>query len=127
MSSQLVTTLSTLAASAVFAWLFWGRPPWRMPAKGQRGYRRIISFSGGMAVAYVFVHLLPEIGKASAGVARAGEDLRLPGRTDVGIARRQLRLRRRSSAVSGFLAYRTTAGEPTATRGCPGGERWRGH
>lgn len=78
MSSQLVTTLSTLAASAVFAWLFCGRPPWQMPAQDQRGYRRIISFSAGMAVAYVFVHLLPEVGEASARVARVGEELRLP-------------------------------------------------
>ena len=66
MSSELVTVLSTLAASAVLAGVFYSRPLWHVPAEGQRGYRRIISFSAGMAVAYVFVHLLPEVGEASA-------------------------------------------------------------
>jgi hypothetical protein len=78
MTTQMITILATLAAALTFAAVFYLQPVLRFPEKGQRGYRRVISFCAGTAVAYVFVHLLPELGAASERVVRAGEELGLP-------------------------------------------------
>ncbi len=78
MTTRMTTVLATFAGAVVFAAIFYLQPALRFPARGQRGYRRVISFSAGMAVAYVFVHLLPELGEASERVVRATEELGLP-------------------------------------------------
>jgi hypothetical protein len=53
-----------LAAAVVFALIFYSQS-WLRLKFGQETRRRVVSFSVGMAVAYVFVHLLPELAATS--------------------------------------------------------------
>lgn len=78
MTTQMTTVLATLGVAAVFAAIFYSQTWCRWPEKGQRGYRRVVSFSAGMAVAYVFVHLLPEIAEASEEFVEVTAGLQLP-------------------------------------------------
>jgi hypothetical protein len=73
MTFPMTNMLATLAAAAIFAVIFYYQSWWRWPTEGQRGHRRLISFSAGMAVAYVFVHLLPELATASEEFVEATE------------------------------------------------------
>ncbi len=56
----------TFAAASLFAAVFLFGRALHFPAGIARHHRKIISFAGGMAVAYVFLHLLPELEAASA-------------------------------------------------------------
>ncbi len=80
MTTQAITIAGTLAAAAVFAAIFYCLPLWHPdgPAPGQRGYRRVVSISGGAAIAYVFVHLLPELNTATTDFVGATAHLGLP-------------------------------------------------
>ncbi len=80
MTTQAITAAGTLAAAAIFAAIFYYLPLWHPdgPAQGQSGYRRVVSISGGAAVAYVFVHLLPELNAAKETFVGATATLGLP-------------------------------------------------
>jgi hypothetical protein len=56
------SVLMTLSIALLFAaiYLFGGRLAYR---PGQKGRRRFLSFAAGIAVGYVFVHVLPALGK----------------------------------------------------------------
>ncbi len=64
MNVETINALATLAAAAVFALIFYAESWWQAK-RSHEGTRRIVSFSVGMAVAYVFVHLLPELAAAT--------------------------------------------------------------
>ncbi|MFV9630996.1 MAG: hypothetical protein ACNYWM_08020 [Methanosarcinales archaeon] len=53
--------IKSLAAVILFALIFFLGPKLRMHRPGQLYYRRFLSFAGGVSVAYVFIHLLPEL------------------------------------------------------------------
>jgi hypothetical protein len=78
MTTQMTNALATLAAAAIFAAIFYSQSWIDWPRKGQRGYRRVISLSAGAAVAYVFVHLLPELATASEKFVQGTAGLDLP-------------------------------------------------
>ena len=54
----LISLIIALLFAAIF--LFGGRLAYR---PGQRGHQRFLSFAAGLAVAYVFVHLMPALGE----------------------------------------------------------------
>ena len=79
MTTTAIDALATLAAAAVLAAVFYLQPSYgHAPSPRQRGYRRFVSFSGGAALAYVFLRLLPELSEAAGNVARETADLGLP-------------------------------------------------
>jgi hypothetical protein len=53
--------IKSLAAVILFALIFFLGHKLRLYSRGQLYYRRFLSFAGGVSVAYVFVHLLPEL------------------------------------------------------------------
>ena len=53
--------VQTLLSTLVFAAIFFFGARIRLPCEGRRYYRRAVSFSAGVALAYVFLDLLPEI------------------------------------------------------------------
>lgn len=57
-------TIETLAAAILFASIFYFGARLRIPGTGQRYHRRILSFAAGVSIAYVFIHLLPELENA---------------------------------------------------------------
>lgn len=57
--------IDALAGAMVYAAIFLFGGFLHLPASFSRYHRRAISFSGGIAVAYVFVHLLPELSATS--------------------------------------------------------------
>jgi len=62
-----VTSLVTFVAALCLAGVFlFG---WRLRPHGRRWRRAGISASAGAAVAYVFVHLLPDLAEAAAAYA----------------------------------------------------------
>jgi len=78
MTPAMIQALATLAAAAIFAFIFYGESWWQWPKKGQPGSRRVVSFSAGIAVAYVFIHLLPELAAASVEFVEATAEHALP-------------------------------------------------
>jgi len=56
------STLTTLGVALLFAAIFLvgGRAAYR---PGQKGRRRFLSFAAGVSVAYIFVHVLPALGR----------------------------------------------------------------
>ncbi len=64
MNVETTNALATLAAAIVFALIFYSQS-WLRLKFGHETRRRVVSFSVGMAVAYVFVHLLPELAATS--------------------------------------------------------------
>ncbi len=77
--TTIITAFATLAAAAVLAAIFYFQPSHgRAPSPTRRGYRRFVSFSGGTALAYVFVRLLPELSETADNMARATAHLALP-------------------------------------------------
>lgn len=65
MTVQMTDALATLAAAMIFVLIFYGESWWQWLKPGRRRSRRVVSFSAGMAVAYVFVHLLPALAAAT--------------------------------------------------------------
>jgi hypothetical protein len=82
MTTHTITVLATLGVATIFAAIFYAQTWRQWPKKGQRGYRRVVSFSAGMAVAHVFVHLLPEIAAASEEFVEVTAGLELPVPSD---------------------------------------------
>jgi hypothetical protein len=75
MTAGTIDALATLGAAALFVLIFYGEAWWRLPRLGTRRSRQFVSFSAGMAVAYVFVRLLPELATATAELVEiSGED-----------------------------------------------------
>jgi hypothetical protein len=70
--------IETLAIAVLFAaiFLFGGKLPQLSWAR--RHHRKALSFGAGVAVAYVFIHLLPELEAARGVFVRLTEHLRLP-------------------------------------------------
>ena len=58
--------IGSLVAAIFFALIFFFGPKLRLHGPGQLYHRRFLSFAAGVSVAYVFIHLLPEL--HSAGV-----------------------------------------------------------
>lgn len=51
----------TLLAAIIFSSIFFFGVKIHFPRKGEKYYRRFLSFAGGISVAYIFVELLPEL------------------------------------------------------------------
>ncbi len=77
MNLATVNALATLGAAIVFALIFYGES-WLHLKFGHEARRRVVSFSVGMAVAYVFVHLLPELAATSSEFIELDESRALP-------------------------------------------------
>lgn len=77
MNIQTANALETLGAAAVFVLIFYAESWWK-PNFGGETKRRLVSFSVGMAVAYVFVHLLPELATTTAEFVELDEARELP-------------------------------------------------
>ncbi len=70
--------LGPFAAAAVFAAVFLFGSDTLIPRSFRRHQRKVLSFGAGVTIAYVFVHLLPELEAARAVLVRTGEDRLLP-------------------------------------------------
>jgi hypothetical protein len=73
----MIEYVPTLIAAIVFAMIFLFGRTLRLPARIARHHRKVISFAAGMSVAYVFLHLLPELETASAAFLKETQDLNL--------------------------------------------------
>ena len=78
MNVETTNALAILGAAAVFALIFYGRVLVAAEIRAQETRRRVVSFSTGMAVAYVFVHLLPELAAATSEFVEISEERELP-------------------------------------------------
>ncbi len=77
MIQMIVENPETLVGAIIFASIFFAGPRWRINLEIQKGYRRVVSFNAGIAIAYVFMAFLPEIGEASALFAEETHHLSL--------------------------------------------------
>ena len=77
MNVETSNALATFGAAAVFVLIFYAESWWQLEL-GREVTRRIVSFSVGMAVAYVFVHLLPELATTTAELMELDEARELP-------------------------------------------------
>lgn len=57
--------LESFLPTALFVYVFLFPRQWRVFKKRQKNYRKVISFASGISVAYIFVHLIPELSHAS--------------------------------------------------------------
>ena len=67
-----------LVAALVFSAVFLFGSNALIPGRIRRHRRKVLSFGAGVTIAYVFVHLLPELETARAVLVRTGADLSLP-------------------------------------------------
>jgi len=70
--------IEPLAAVLVFSAIFLFGSSVLIPASLRRHQRRVLSFGAGVTIAYVFVHLLPELEAAREALVRTGAHLSLP-------------------------------------------------
>ena len=70
--------IGPLAAALVFSAIFLLGSSVLIPASLRRHQRRVLSFGAGVTIAYVFVHLLPELEAAREALVRTGAHLSLP-------------------------------------------------
>jgi hypothetical protein len=63
MIQQIVENPETLVSTLIFASIFFAGPSLRLILETKKGYRRIVSLSSGIAIAYVFMNFLPEFGR----------------------------------------------------------------
>jgi hypothetical protein len=70
--------IGPLAAVLVFSAIFLLGSSVLIPASLRRHQRRVLSFGAGVTIAYVFVHLLPELEAAREALVRTGAHLSLP-------------------------------------------------
>ena len=77
MNVETSNALATFGAAAVFVLIFYAESWWQLKL-GREVTRRVVSFSVGMAVAYVFVHLLPELATTTAELIELDEARELP-------------------------------------------------
>jgi hypothetical protein len=73
-----VGAVQPLGLALLFAGIFAFGDRIRLPGPLARHQRKLLSFSAGISVAYVFVHLLPEVETARAVLVRATADWSLP-------------------------------------------------
>lgn len=66
MIQQIIEKPETLVSTLIFASIFFAGHRWRLFLEVRKGYRRAVSFSSGIAIAYVFMAFLPELSEASA-------------------------------------------------------------
>lgn len=78
MTRETLTFLSTLGVTAIFALIFYSQSWWPWPSEKRNAYRDVVSLSAGIAIAYVFMRLMPELAEASAEFVEATGDLVLP-------------------------------------------------
>ncbi|MCD4786215.1 MAG: ZIP family metal transporter [Candidatus Eremiobacteraeota bacterium] len=57
--------IETLSTSVFFALVFLFGSKLKSSGKGEKYHRRLISLGAGISVAYVFIHLLPELGSVA--------------------------------------------------------------
>lgn len=69
--------LATFGVAGIFAFIFYVESWWN-PDFGRESKRRLVSFSVGAAVTYVFIHLLPELAAASERFVELDERRALP-------------------------------------------------
>jgi len=78
MTPETTNALATFGVAVIFALVFYGQSWWQWPKPGQPGSHRFVSFSAGVAVAYVFIHLLPELASVSEEFVEISEGRELP-------------------------------------------------
>jgi len=70
--------IGPLVAALVFSAVFLVGSSVLIPGPIRRHRRKLLSFGAGVTIAYVFVHLLPELEAARAALVRTGADMVLP-------------------------------------------------
>jgi zinc transporter ZupT len=78
MIQQVTENAETLVSAIVFASIFFAGSRWRIELEVHKGYRRVVSFSAGIAIAYVFMNFLPELSGASELFLEHTRDLPYP-------------------------------------------------
>ncbi len=78
MFQRIIENAGTLVSVIIFASIFFAGIRWRIIYEKQKGYRRIVSFSAGIAIAYVFMNFLPELHATSALFLEYTDDLSIP-------------------------------------------------
>jgi hypothetical protein len=73
-----LATLQSLGLALLFAAVFIFGDRLRLTGRLARHHRKLLSFSAGISVAYVFVHLLPEVETARAVLVRSTADWSVP-------------------------------------------------
>ena len=74
----IVENLESLVAALIFAAIFYFGGVLRLPERGH--HRRLLSFGAGVSVAYVFVHLLPDLETARVVFVQSTSHISLPFR-----------------------------------------------
>ena len=75
MIQQILENPETLIGALIFAFIFFAGPRWRINLESQKGYRRVVSFNAGIAIAYVFIRILPELSEANEIVLEYTQDI----------------------------------------------------
>ena len=70
--------IQVLVVALIFSCIFFFGVKIHFPRKGERYYRRFLSFSGGISVAYIFAELLPELEHARKLFLQSAEGLGYP-------------------------------------------------
>jgi hypothetical protein len=89
----IIENLESLVAALIFSAIFYFGGTLRLPEGGH--HRRLLSFGAGVSVAYVFVHLLPDLETARVVFVRSTSHISLPFR-DLSV---------NLAAMTGFLAF----------------------
>ena len=89
----IIENIESLVAALIFAAIFYFGSALRLPERGH--HRRLLSFGAGVSVAYVFVHLLPDLETARVVFVRSTSQISLPFR-DLSV---------NLAAMIGFLAF----------------------
>ena len=89
----IIENIESLVAALIFAAIFYFGGALRLPERGH--HRRLLSFGAGVSVAYVFVHLLPDLETARVVFVRSTSQISLPFR-DLSV---------NLAAMIGFLAF----------------------
>lgn len=70
--------IQVLMVALIFSCIFFFGVKIHFPRKGERYYRRFLSFAGGISVAYIFAELLPELEHARKLFLQSSEGLGYP-------------------------------------------------
>ena len=89
----IIENIESLVAALIFAAIFYFGGALHLPERGH--HRRLLSFGAGVSVAYVFVHLLPDLETARVVFVRSTSQISLPFR-DLSV---------NLAAMIGFLAF----------------------
>ncbi len=74
----IIENIESLVAALIFAAIFYFGGALHLPERGH--HRRLLSFGAGVSVAYVFVHLLPDLETARVVFVRSTADISIPFR-----------------------------------------------